>query len=282
MPFLIMRYPENKAKAVTFSYDDNHVYNRHLMEIIDRHGIKCTFNINSAGIRRGTALLTEDLQTMLDHGHEIAVHGAEHIAPGMAPLPQAVRDDLVGREELEKMLGRIIRGMAYPNSGVLRFYNGADYAQVRDYLKAIGIVYSRTLGADNDKFLLPDDWWNWNPTAHHNNGNLFTYIDKFLALDPSDGYPNNRHVRLFYLWGHSFEFENKGNWDRLEEICEKLGGHEDIWYATNIEIHDYVEAYRAMQTSVNCEIIHNPTATKLWFQADGKDYTLAPGETIKL
>ena len=43
-----------------------------------------------------------------------------------------------------------------------------------------------------------------------------------------------------------------------------------------------MEAYRAMQTSVNCEIIHNPTATKLWFQADGKDYTLAPGETIKL
>lgn len=287
MPFLLMRYPEGKAKAVTLSYDDNHKFNLHLMDIIDRYGLKCTFNINSGGILRNiegtspTCLSVDDLNTMLDHGHEIAVHGSEHIAPGMTPLANAVRDDVHGREELEKLLGRIIRGMAYPNSGIRRFYNGATYEEVRAYLKAMGIVYARSLGADNDRFELPADWYNWCATAHHNNGAIFNYIDKFLALDLSQGYPNAIYSRLFYIWGHSFEFENKGNWDRLEEISQKLGGHDDIWYATNIEIYDYVQAFNAMQSSMDNTIFYNPTCTTLWFRADDKDYSLAPGETLK-
>ncbi|MBP5617748.1 MAG: polysaccharide deacetylase family protein, partial [Clostridia bacterium] len=271
MPFLLMRYPEGKAKAVTLSYDDNHKFNLHLMEIIDRYGVKCTFNVNSGSIVKNadgtseTCLSPADLQTMLDHGHEIAVHGAAHVAPGMTPLANAVLDDVRCREELEKLLGRIIRGMAYPNSGIRRFYNGATYNEVRNYLKAMGVVYARSLGADNDRFELPDDWYNWCATAHHGNGNIFSYIDKFLALDPSRGYPNSQYARLFYVWGHSFEFENSGNWDRLEEICQKLGGHDDIWYATNIEIYDYVEAFRAMQTSMDNRIFYNPTCTTLFF-----------------
>lgn len=36
-----------KKKAVTFSYDDGIVYDKHLVEILNKYGLKCTFNLNS-------------------------------------------------------------------------------------------------------------------------------------------------------------------------------------------------------------------------------------------
>ena len=67
------------------------------------------------------------------------------------------------------MFDRIIRGMAYPDSGILCFLNQTTYEDVRRYAKDLDIVYARTLGYDNDQFELPTDWLNWKPTAHHDN-----------------------------------------------------------------------------------------------------------------
>jgi len=43
---VFMRYPEGKAKAVTFSYDDGVIEDKKLVEIFDRYGMKATFNFN--------------------------------------------------------------------------------------------------------------------------------------------------------------------------------------------------------------------------------------------
>ena len=45
---------------------------------------------------------------------------------------------------------------------------------------------------------------------------------------------------MFYLWGHSYEFDENDNRDVIEKFAEFVGGRDDIWYATNIEIYDYV------------------------------------------
>ena len=45
------------------------------------------------------------------------------------------------------------------------------------------------------------------------------------------------------MWGHSYEFENNNNWVILKNFCKTAGGREDIWYATNIEICDYISAF---------------------------------------
>lgn len=44
---LFMRFPGGRAKALTLSYDDNVKQDFRMMEILDRHGLKCTFNINT-------------------------------------------------------------------------------------------------------------------------------------------------------------------------------------------------------------------------------------------
>lgn len=286
MRYTFMRFPNGKAKAVTFSYDDGRKSDIRFSDMLERYGLKCTFNINGAKFRNDEHHLThDDIQKyIIDRGHEIAVHGYYHRASGTLRAIEGIRDVLDNRIELEQEFDTIIRGMAYPDSGVTNFVN-ADYSyeKVKNYLTELDIAYSRTLGGDNGRFFLPDDWHAWVPTSHHNNDNLFGWIDIFLKLDMSENmYIASRRSRLLYVWGHSFEFDSNNNWDRGEEICKRLGGHDDIWYATNIEIYDYVNAYNSLIYSADNTKIYNPTLKTIWLDIDKKLYEIKPGETLRI
>ncbi len=156
-----------------------------------------------------------------------------------------------------------------------------NYADIKQYLIELDIAYARTLGGDNDSFLLPQDFHAWMPTAHHDNPKIMVYIDKFLNLDISEKvYHGTRVPRLLYIWGHSYEFDEKNNWDHIEKICEKIAHNNEIWYATNIEIYDYVQAYKSLRYSADGHKIYNPTLLTIWIDAGSKLYSIQPGETI--
>ena len=283
MRYRFLRFPGGLYKAVTLSYDDGCKDDIRFSETICAHRLKCTFNINSGFIaeKEGDWHLTREQikKHLIDTGNEIAVHGKYHLAPGKQPPICGIRDVLECRTELENDFGMIIRGMAYPDSGITRFENGADYADIKHYLKDLGIVYSRTLGGDNDSFALPTDWHAWMPTAHHTNPELFGYIDKFLN-EPMSSYDASQTPGLFYLWGHSFEFENNKNWELLDKICSALSNKPDVWYATNIEIYDYVSAYDSLIFSADGSTVYNPTLLTVWFTEDGKLFSVKSGETL--
>lgn len=283
MRYRFLRFPDGRAKAVTLSYDDGCRYDPKFSDIISEYGLKCTFNITGDRNRGDKALSKETVEKhFLSRGHEIAVHGYFHRAEGALRPIEGIRDVLECRTELENKYGMIIRGMAYPDSGIRRMHPGASYDAIKQYLSELDIAYCRTLGGDNDEFLLPTDWHAWMPTAHHDNPRIMEYIDSFLSADVENAYSANRYPRLFYLWGHSFEFERKGNWQHLTDICEKLSGHGDIWYATNIEIYNYVTAYCSLIYSADGSIVYNPTLVKIWMDIDGKEYTIESGQTLKL
>lgn len=283
MRYMFMRYPGGLAKAVTLSYDDGCNEDVEFSRIITKAVLKCTFNLNCDMLRKDP-LTKEQVQTcFLDNGHEIAVHGQFHRAEGKIRAIEGIRDVLACRLELEERYGFIVRGMAYPDSGIRKFANGASYENIKRYLEDLDIVYARTLGKDNDEFDLPTDWHAWMPTAHHDNPQIMEYIEKFLNLDLSTAtYDARRNPTLFYLWGHSYEFRIKNNWGHLDEICNKLGGHDDIWYATNMEIYNYVTAYNSLVYSADGKIIYNPTLLDIWFDIDGKLYKISSGETLKI
>ena len=277
-----LRFPDGKAKAFTMSYDDGVSQDRHFSDIVTKYNLKCTFNLNNDFFR--TNPTAEDMEEIyFSRGHEVAVHGAGHKANGNMSVIVGIKDVLDNRLELEKKSGRIIKGMAYPDSGITRFSNNNNYANIKNYLTQLGISYARTLGGDNDGFFLPADWHAWMPTAHHNNPKIMEYLDKFINLDLSSKiYHSHRAPRLFYLWGHSYEFDNNNNWNLLEEICEKISGNDEIWYATNMEIYNYVEAYNSLVLSADETIIYNPTLIDIWLDIDGVVYKIASGETIKI
>ena len=284
--YKFLRFPEGRLKAVTFSYDDGVRADARFSDILTSHGLKCTFNINSSRVSangEGCLSYKELREYLLDRGHEVAIHGAYHRASTLQRTVDGIRDVLDCRRALESNLGIIVRGMAYPDSGIRIHQPGAsDYQKVREYLSDLGVAYSRTLGGDNDSFDLPDDPYAWMPSAHHNNPKIFEFIEKFNTMTEDSLYFARKTPKLFYIWGHSYEFDRDNNWDRIERICSELGGRDEIWYATNIEIHDYVEAYKSLVFSVDEKIVYNPTLHKVWFWMDNRTYSVAPGETLRL
>ena len=90
--------------------------------------------------------------------------------------------------------------------------------------------------------------------------------------------------RLFYLWGHAYEFEAADNWQVIERFAGQMGGRDDIWYATNIQVYDYVTAGRRLLQSADGSRVYNPTDQTLWVQPLGTTRTVCvqPGETASL
>ena len=114
------------------------------------------------------------------------------------------------------------------------------------------------------------------------NPRIFEFIDKFLSLDIDSLYEASRYPRLFYMWGHAFEFDRANNWEHLDAICEKLCGHGDIWYATNMEIYEYVTAFNSLVFSANGNKIYNPTLIDIYADIDAVPRVIKSGETLVL
>ena len=277
----LLRFPDGLAKAVTLSYDDGVSEDVRLIDIMKQNRLKGTFNVNTAyypspdfaypsEVQWGRRL-TEACATSLysQDGIEPAIHGHTHPVFSSMPPAQVTYDVIRDRERLEAQFGHIVRGMAYPFGD----YNDS----VLDCLRSCGIAYCRTTKATH-RFDLPADWLCWHPTCHHGDPQLFELTKKFLA----EVRPNWLSVRVFYLWGHAYEFEQHGNWDIIERFAAEMGNRDDIWYATNIEIFEYVEAFRQLVFSLDETIVTNPTSQKLWFCLREKLYTVNPGETLKL
>ena len=271
---VFMRFPGFKDKAVTLSYDDGADADKKLVEILDRYGLKCTFNINHLGIGKGNdhTMTPEELFALYrPGGHEIAVHGAEHFSLTEVDMAMATRDILTNREYLEKMTGGIVRGMAYAN--------GAESEAVQAMLKNCGIVYSRSVFCSHN-FKLPENWLSWWGTCHHGDKDLMELVDKFLN-GPMPGYMWARHPRLFYMWGHSFEYANNNDWHILENFGKAFEGREDVWHATNGQIYDYVQAFNSLVYSCDGTLIHNPTSTDVYLDYFRRQLVVKAGETVK-
>ena len=278
MKYRFLRWPGFRTKALTLSYDDGTVWDRQLVEIMNAHGIKGTFNLPGYCVEKPKegGLSEEELRTLyFPNGHEVAVHGFQHMAPLISAPIDGIHEIYEGRRALEQFYHRIIRGMAYPD-------RVQTNETIKSYLRMLGIVYARSAGGEEGSFTIPEDWLCWMPTAHNTNPKMMEYADQFLAADPNTNYCARREALLFYLWGHSFEFRDN-KWYVIEEFCEKMGGREEeIWYATNMEIYEYVTAYRSLVFSVDNTMVYNPSQLAVYFTANDKNYKVGPGETSYL
>lgn len=272
-----MRYPGGVSKALTLSYDDGVEQDIRLLEIMAKNGLRGTFNL-SGGLyapeghiwpqgqvhRRLSRSAAIDLYGSC--GQEIALHALYHGELSTLPASHALWQVLRDKESLENDFGRIIRGMAYPY--------GAVTPELADTLRGCGIAYSRTVEATH-RFDIPSDWLRLPSTCHHDDPQLMT-----LAKD----FAEKSYVRpqLFYLWGHSYEFEAHDNWHVIEEFAAYLGHRDDIWYATNLEVHDYVTAWHNMHTSADGRRMENASALPLWVMADSVTHRIEAGGDLFL
>ncbi len=227
-------YPNGCKKAFTISYDDGVGQDKRLVEIFNKYGLKCAFNLNyglldEEGHWETEGVIVKRLKSSevkeLFKGHEVANHGLTHPHIPTLPYDEKVEQLKGCKEGLEKLLGEKIEGMAYP-------FGGTDDETI-EIMKSLGIKYGRVVPSTNN-FNLPKDFHRLEPTAHHNAENIFQLIEEYKNYESDE-------LSMFYLWGHSYEFDVDNNWEHIEKICQEISGRDDIWYCTNIELINYLE-----------------------------------------
>ena len=225
-----------KMKAVTFSYDDGVTQDQRLISILNRYNLKCTFNLNSGLLGRAGSLLREDVTVAhckprpeevrnIYAGHEIAAHTLTHPALSQLSDEDVIREVEEDRKALSEIAGYEVVGMAYP--GGTHVMN----AHVADLIRNnTGIRYARTTTSTHN-FDLQDDLIIFNPSVYHHVelDELFWLGEEFLALKPDT-------PKIFYIWGHAYEFDIRNEWDRFEQFCNMISGKDDIFYGTNAEV----------------------------------------------
>ena len=270
----LMKYPGFLEKAVTLSYDDGTLTDKKLIEIMKNYGLAGTFNVGTLAEEESNYKLTYDQarEIYLQDGIEVAIHGARHLTWTEVEPALAMRDIMANRENLEKNFGKIVNGCAYPN--------GAYNDTVVDILENAGVKYARTVVSTED-FKVPTDWLRMPATCHHNNPRLMELADEFLSIEHQPYFWRNK-PRLFYLWGHSAEFKRDDNWDVIERFAEKIAGKDDIWYATNGEIYDYVRAFDRLIFSVDLTYVENPSAIDVYVNVLDKELIVPAGKTVEI
>jgi len=268
---LIFSWPNGKAGALTTSWDDGTVHDRRLVAIFNKYGIKGTFNLNSGfltpkahSFNKRNYISAKEVNRLFKN-HEIAVHTANHPFLWRSPDSMIFSEIIEDRRALERLAGYPVRGMALP-------FGGPNDERVKKALKDAGILYCRPV-FHIESFELPSDLMYWHSTCHQST-DFVPLWDKFLK--------NPNPEKLFYLWGHSYEFPRDNNWDRMKEFGELTGKRKDIWYATNMQIYDYVTAWRNLSCSVEMQTMENKSATEVWFKTDGKLRKIEPGQIVKL
>lgn len=255
-------YPGGRRKAATFSYDDGHLHDLPLLDLFHKYNLKGTFNLSSGWILKPTEGIVTAAQVHdLYAGQEIAVHCVHH--PHLKALPSdEIREEVaLDMIQLSEITGYPVRGMAYPYGE----YND----EILKILSDIGIRYSRTC-KDHFTFALPEKPLEWGATCRHTAPNLFDLIQAFDV--------SGDELPLLYIWGHSFEFAHQEKWELAEQMCRAVSKLADTWFATNMEILDYLETEKKLE--ITAEGIKNPAERSVWVSIDGAVREIAPGASI--
>ena len=274
----MLRFPNFLSKALTLSYDDGMAQDKRLIAIMSKYGLKGTFNINGGlfgkepTTDKGRMTADEALKLYTESGNEVAVHGYKHLSLAEVDGTMAINDIIEDRKTLEKLFGKVIKGMAYAN--------GSYSDEVVELLKVSGISYSRTV-VSTEKFDLPTDWLRLPATCHHANPRLMELAKQFVEGEDSP-YFWRRQAKLFYLWGHSYEFDTYQNWEIIEKFAAYIGGRDDIWYATNGEIYEYVQAFDRLQFSADGTSVYNPSVIDVYIDSLDGQFIVPAGKTVKL
>lgn len=225
-----------KKKAITFSYDDGISQDIRLVELFNKYGLKATFNINSELLGKPGKLIRNGVEVRHDKiapervatiyaGHEVAAHTLTHPFLPLTADAEVIRQVEEDRKNLSALCGYEVVGMAYPGGGP----GGNHDARVEKLIREnTGIKYARGVET-NASFALQKDLIAFVPTVYHlDTDKMFALAKEFLESAPST-------PALFYIWGHSYEFDAWNYWERFEEFCRLVSGKEDVFYCTNRE-----------------------------------------------
>ncbi len=282
---IFLRWPGGKPKALTFSFDDGVESDIRLAHLLDQYDMRGTFNISTelyapegtvhekdAFFRRMTQ--KQILDNFVSSHHELAVHALTHPFLGQMPIACAMHEVIEDRKNIETMVKKPVRGMAYPY--------GDCSEELIAMLKSAGFLYARLACDSHGGFSLPKEPLAYAPTCHYADPDLMTFAKRFVEDDINTLHPYDSHPYLFCVWGHTFEFERDHNWDIIETFLPYTAHRKDVYYATNSDIFAYSEKWHRLEFTADGRIAYNPTDTDLYLLYNGRDEMVKSGETKRL
>lgn len=266
-------YPGGKSKAFNISYDDGVIQDIRFVELLNRYGLKGTFNLNYGLLRSGftwqhecgmtVRRIPEEQICRVYEGHEIASHSFTHPYFDNMSETEILRELGADKFFLERLTGREVAGYATP------FYFYSDL--MAHCVRHCGFEYARISEESND-YSIPEDFYRWRGSKFHWDEDLEGFVQGFLET--------NQELALCQLVGHSYDLDVMQLWDTFERICRRVSACRDVWPATHIEIVRYLNAMK--RARITHREIHNESSVRLWFAIGGKSVALQPGEKITL
>ena len=262
-------YPGGKPRAFNISYDDGILQDVRFVALLNRYGLKGTFNLNSGLMeppftwthecgmdvtRLGPAAARE-----LYRGHEVASHTLMH--PYMHDLsePEVMHQLAADKRNLEELFGREISGFAVPFT-----YCSELTTQCA---RNCGFEYAR-ISEESHTYQPSSDYYHWRGSIFHWTDGLEGFVEGFLHTDTE--------LALCQIVGHSYDLDVFDMWERMEAIFQRVSSDPSIWPATHIEIVRYLKAME--MAAVTEDGIHNHSGIDLWFSIDGQVVCVLSGQ----
>ena len=264
-------YPKGKKRAFNITYDDGVTQDVRFVELLDKYGIKGTFNLNSQLMQQqfewthpcGLVIkrLPQDVVKELYQNHEVASHTLTH--PYMHDLSEDEIMYQMGQDKynLEQIFGREICGFAVPFS----FYSET----IARCAEKCGFEYARC-SEERYSYQPPQNYYWWAAGAYHINSDCWRFADEFFATE--------EELALCQIVGHSYDLDTENMWDKIENLLRKVAADKDTISLTNIEIVRYLKAMDSAEFYENG--ILNNSDIELWFDIDGKIISVKPGEYV--
>ena len=199
-------------KIFLISFDDGTVWDSRFVELLNKYGMKATFNLNSGledfvwqyedrfPVRR--QILSETVEQY--RGHEVASHSLHHHWLNSLTPPQLSRE--VGEDcaALKGIFSLKEIGFGVPFTAC----GEREIAIIRKYARYI------RLSEFSDSFALPVDSYHIPIHGLYNQPDIRDRIAAFAA--------NDLPVSLFVMAGHSYELEVLNQWEYMEELLQYI------------------------------------------------------------
>lgn len=259
-------YPNGKRKAFNITYDDGVLQDVTFISMLNRFGLKGTFNLNSQLMEEEfawihpcgmevTRLGTDAVQGLYE-GHEIASHTLTH--PYMENLPEfeILRQLGEDKNRLESCFGRKVGGFAVP----FDYYSDL----IARSAELCGFEYARMSEVSLSNAPCTD-WYHWKTGVYHIMPELVPFVEGFLKSD--------QELAVCQIVGHSYDLDTEKLWGTMEEICATISARDDVWSCTNLELVRYLKAMAQFDGI-------NRSDMDLWFELGGEVVVIHPGESV--
>ncbi len=230
--------PESKT-IVTTSWDDGHILDIKLANLLKKYNIAGTFYIAPKNQEiRSTKRLKDEQVVSLSRHFEIGAHTLTHPQLPKISKRQAAAEITQSKSYLEKLIGKSVTSFCYPrgqyNQDHVRMVNRAGYQYARTVRRHV-FQRDKSVFETSTTIHAYSHWLDIYKIARFANFNPKKFIsylkwDK-LAIAMFDRV--QRTGGVYHLWGHSWEIDQNHDWAKLETVLKYIANKPAVTYTTN-------------------------------------------------